>query len=261
MSKMKSIKESTKFKLILLGIIFVLLISILVFVIALIQKNLNASKISRVIGVDVSAYQGEIDWKELEEQGIYFAYIKATEGSDYLDSRFEENWKNIDKTNIKKGAYLYYVFSEDGDDMADYFIENVPRASNSLPPVIDIEIDNSISDKLPEKKTVINNLKKLIENLEDYYRIAPIIYTNLYTYDTYLENSLGDLKFWICDVSNEYPDISDDEWLFWQFTWRGMYNGYEGSSQFIDLDLFNGNLKEFYDMFETNQYRSLTSGN
>ena len=58
-----------------------------------------------VRGVDVSHYQGDIDWSVFERQGIEFAYIKATEGSGMVDDRFWENWDKAREAGIKAGAY------------------------------------------------------------------------------------------------------------------------------------------------------------
>ena len=61
-------------------------------------------------GVDVSYYQGEIDWEILAEENIDFAFIKATEGSSHIDTKFKENWEQSGKTRLKRGAYHFFIF-------------------------------------------------------------------------------------------------------------------------------------------------------
>ena len=63
-----------------------------------------------VRGVDVSYYQGDIDWKVLADENIDFAFIKATEGSGHIDTKFEENWEQSGKTDLKRGAYHFFSF-------------------------------------------------------------------------------------------------------------------------------------------------------
>lgn len=92
-----------------------------------------------VRGVDVSAYQGAIDWPTLSAQDIDFAFIKATEGSSFVDSRFAYNYKEAQKTSLRIGAYHFFSFDSAGETQADHFIETVQRIPGMLPPVVDIE--------------------------------------------------------------------------------------------------------------------------
>ena len=62
-----------------------------------------------VRGVDVSSWQGEIDWPTLAGQGLSFAFIKATEGSGFTDPRFSYNWEEARKTALRVGAYLSLI--------------------------------------------------------------------------------------------------------------------------------------------------------
>lgn len=203
-----------------------------------------------VKGVDVSAYQGDIDWSTLEDQGVYFAFIKATEGEDYTDEKFEENWKNIESTGIRRGAYMFWQFGEDGDKQAQYFIKTVSAGKNDLPPVIDLELYGDYLDNPLDKDQVIANLTKTVQALKKNYDKDPIIYTNYLTYNTYLKDEFEDLNIWICDLDDVEPSLSGDHtWTFWQYSQRGILNGYEGSERFIDMNLYNGTLKEFYENF------------
>lgn len=90
-------------------------------------------------GIDVSAYQGNISWSVLSEQGIKFAFIKATEGSSFVDEKFNINYEKANKTNLKIGAYHFFSYDSEGSAQADNFIKNVPKTEDMLPPVVDIE--------------------------------------------------------------------------------------------------------------------------
>ena len=92
-----------------------------------------------VRGVDVSNFQGEVDWNTLSAQNISFAYIKATEGSSYKDERFDYNWKNASDCDLRIGAYHFFSFESSGETQAGNFIKTVKAVDDMLPPVIDVE--------------------------------------------------------------------------------------------------------------------------
>lgn len=93
----------------------------------LIWPNTPSKKKYPVRGVDVSSYQGEIDWETLENQDIDFAFIKATEGSGYEDEYFQQNFQNASETGIRIGAYHFFSFDSSGITQAENFIKTVPK--------------------------------------------------------------------------------------------------------------------------------------
>ena len=76
-----------------------------------------------VQGIDVSHYQGEIDWAKMKQQGMDFAYIKATEGSAHEDKRFDKNWKEAKAAGMLCGAYHFFSFESEGAKQAEHFIK------------------------------------------------------------------------------------------------------------------------------------------
>ncbi|MBF1041028.1 MAG: glycoside hydrolase family 25, partial [Lachnospiraceae bacterium] len=90
-------------------------------------------------GMDVSHYQGEIDWKHLKAQGISFAYIKATEGSGLSDAYFAQNFENAEKNGVVTGAYHFFSFDSDAKTQAQNYIRAVGDLSGHLIPAIDVE--------------------------------------------------------------------------------------------------------------------------
>lgn len=225
--------------------------AILVAVVLYFATTTTSSSGNHVKGVDVSAYQGDINWKKLADQDIYFAYIKATEGKDYVDKKFEENWSESQKTHLKVGAYHFVNFDQDGKTQADHFIQVVPKESDSLPPVIDLELYGDYLNKPMDKNKVLAIVNDMIVRFKDHYGKTPIIYTNYNTYNTYLSDSLAEIPIWICDISDQEPDLKGGhEWVFWQYSQREILNGYSGDERFIDVDLYNGDLKQFKKQFQ-----------
>lgn len=236
-----------KLNLIILSLFFVLIVALGIYLAFYFYYSSRSEDTDRVIGIDVSAYQGEIDWKKIEDQGIAFAYIKATEGEDYLDEEFENNWENITSTNIRRGAYLFFNFDDDAKKTAEYFIEVVPKDKSSLPPVIDIELTGN-EEKKPDKNKVVDNVQILVDKLRAHYGQDPIIYTNMNTFNEYFTDKFEDIPFWIASVNGEDPELKNHKWIFWQYTWRNVLNGVE--STFVDGDLYNGDYEQFRKTFK-----------
>lgn len=201
-----------------------------------------------VRGVDVSSYQGEVDWSVLSGQSIDFAYIKATEGSSYKDNRFSYNWQNAGKTGLKRGAYHFFSFESPGSAQAKNFISSVPVTSGSLPPAVDIELCGEKQNHPPERMKTIESLSELLGALEKQYSRKPIIYATGETYDRYIKGNFSGYKIWIRDVY-KYPTLSDNRrWTLWQYSDHQILKGYKGEEKFIDMNVFNGTTAQFEDL-------------
>ena len=194
-----------------------------------------------VRGIDVSNHRGVIKWNKVKAQGFDFAFIKATEGMDYVDKYFEDNWEMATEAEIKKGAYHFFTFGSSGIDQAKNFIDIVPKEKGTLPPVIDIEFGGN-SKNVPGKEALLKELNDFISEMEKHYACKPILYVTYESYDKYLMGEFEDLDIWIRDII-KYPGLKDErQWLFWQYSNRGRVEGIEG---FVDLNVFNGNMAEF----------------
>jgi lysozyme len=193
-----------------------------------------------VHGVDVSRYQGDIDWARVRASGTSFAFIKATEGGDVFDSRFDANWQNAKAAGVARGAYHYYYFCRTAVEQANWFIQNVPKDRSALPPVLDMEwTHRSRTCRLrPAPHVVRREMGLYLNKVTRHYGKRPVIYT---TVDFYAENELWLLKkynFWLRSVadhpSGPYPD---QRWTFWQYTGTGVVPGISGNT---DINVFSG---------------------
>lgn len=189
-------------------------------------------------GVDVSEYQGEIDWKVLSEQDISFAFIKATEGSSYVDRYFEYNFENALKTDLKIGAYHFFSYDSSGKTQAENFINTVPVVDGALPPVADVEFYADKAQNPPNKESVQKELNDFLDSLENHYGKKPIIYATMKSYRLYIEDDYCDYDIWIRDIVKS-PKLKDErQWIFWQYTDRETLDGYTGEERFIDMNVF-----------------------
>lgn len=213
--------------------------------------NQTKSEDHLVKGVDLSAYQGEIDWELLADQNIDFAFIKATEGNDYVDTKFKTNWEESQKTALKVGAYHFLNYDTSGKAQAKNFIDNVPVSDQNLPPVVDLELYGIYEDNALPKEQVKVILDEFLKELEDHYGVKPIIYTTQRIFKMYIGTDYKDYQIWIVDLDNAWPETlpNGEAFTFWQYSHRGMMDGYDGDETFIDMNLYNGSYAEFIDEF------------
>ncbi len=198
-----------------------------------------------VRGVDVSHYQGDIDWPTLAGQGIQFAFIKATEGSGSRDERFAENWRGARAAGLRAGAYHFFSFGSPGAAQAANFIASVPAEADALPPAIDVEGYGRYRFRLPEAEFVIPELTAVIDALREAYGKSPVLYCDRTVYRKYIMGRFDDCGIWMRDLIDE-PVLPDGRpWTFWQFTGRGCLRGYRGEERFIDINVFSGTQAEF----------------
>jgi lysozyme len=99
-------------------------------------------------GVDVSEHQGAVDWRAVAGDGIGFAYLKATEGGDWVDRRFAENWREAASAGLSRGAYHFFTFCRPAQEQAEQFLRVVPRDRDALPPALDVEAGGNCADRL-----------------------------------------------------------------------------------------------------------------
>jgi len=192
----------------------------------------------KVVGFDVSHYQGEINWekvKYVENTALQFVFIRATAGNDATDACFNYNWKESKRNGFLRGAYHYYRPNENSLEQAENFIKTVRLEKGDLPPVLDIEA-------LPENQSIDSlkvGLRRWLEKVDAHYNVKPIIYTGEKYYNTFLKEEFSDYTFWIANYNFWAEDIKD-EWLFWQFTDSAMI---EGVPCRVDINIYNGTPK------------------
>ena len=213
-------------------------------------KPINFGKASpknlAVHGVDVSRWQGEIDWPKLRTQGANFAYIKATDGGDHLDPMFRKNWRAAEAAGLRRGAYHFFYWCRTAGEQADWFIRNVPKVAGALPPVIDVEYNGeSRCQRRLSRATVLEKMQVFMDKLERHYGQRPIIYTAPDFYRDNLQGEFLNHPFWLRAVaqhpSKVYPGR---KWVFWQYSGSGLSHGVEGK---IDLNVFRGSESDWHD--------------
>lgn len=195
-----------------------------------------------VRGIDVSHHQGAIDWPAVAtEPDLAFAYIKATEGGDWTDPRFEENWREAQRAGLRVGAYHFFTFCRPPLDQARHFLSIVPRAPGMLPPAVDLEFGGNCS-RTPDAPSLRSDLAAWLRAVEEAIGARPVIYVTREAYDAFLAGSVLAHPIWIRDVWTE-PRLPDGApWAFWQFANRGWVRGIP---TVVDLNVFMGSREAF----------------
>ncbi len=193
-------------------------------------------------GIDVAHFQGEIDWRKVARSGVNFAFIKATEGGDFADPKFSDNWRGAKQAGILRGAYHFYYFCRTADEQADWFMRNVPRDRKALPHVLDMEWTNSKTCKFrPSPAKVRSEMRIYLKKVTAHYGKRPVIYS---TPKFYEENKLWKVKgydFWLRTVAKHPRQLYGNRpWTFWQYSSTGRIPGIEDD---VDLNAFRGSTR------------------
>ena len=213
-------------------------------------------------GVDVSHWQGGISWSSVANDGIDFAFCKATEGVDWLDSRFEQNMNGASAAGVLIGPYHYArpdSYENDPLDAAKeaadfvYAIEPYYQApGNFLRPVIDVEElpdSGDIPPGMSQKAFLSEWIRDFQDVVEAELGFTAIIYCNSNYARYYLEPDIAQYDLWLANW-NYTPPYSEppssqlgiwDEWAFWQYSATGSVSGISGG---VDLDVFEGTMDD-----------------
>ncbi len=189
---------------------------------------------NQLSGIDVSKWQGQVDWTSVQQAGMAFAFARATYGTSEVDSSFNSNWEGMKQAGIIRGAYHFFLAGEDPTQQAEFFIRTVGSLSpNDLPPVIDVESDSGVSSHLAaDVQTWLNTVAQGLGR-------TPIIYTAPSYWNANMTSGFGHYPLWVAEYGVSTPKAVNGwtDWTFWQYSATGKVAGVGGE---VDLDYFNG---------------------
>lgn len=205
-------------------------------------------------GLDVSDFDGTVDWIRVRQAGYTFAFAKATEGETWKAATFPRNWRQMEGVGIIRGAYHFFRPTIDAKAQAKHFLDYVnsvdPIGVNDLPPVIDLEhypasVEqqwNSLSK--PER---VQRVKKWIDVIESEINRKPIIYTSYGFWNGWMRGvrDFSGYPLWVAHYTpNPQPLIPNewDRWTFWQYSDHAEIPGILESRE--DVNRFNGSLSD-----------------
>lgn len=218
-------------------ILFGLAVAIVVLLVAVkayrvfIANTLHANpdpEIYTVHGIDVSAHNGDIDFTRVKQQGIDFVFIKATEGTDFKDAAFVDNYRLACEAGMRVGAYHFFRFDTDGELQAINLLHSLRNRKLDLPPAIDVEQWGNPSGISTDD--IVARLSALLSLLES-QGYEPLIYTNPESYKRVIKGNFDDYPIWLCSLSDEDTGIPFE---VWQYSHSGSIDGIKGD---VDLNV------------------------
>ena len=189
------------------------------------------------LGIDVSHWDGAIDWPKLKTAGVEFAFMKATEGTTFVDPEFANYWKDAPKAGILRGAYHFFRPAADAIQQADFFVDTVGAPMDGdLPLTIDLETTDNLTAAEVAKAALA-----FLGRVESRTGRVPIIYTSSRVFDTVLGTPAGFQHYllWNAQWNVTCPSISSPTWSTWTF-WQTSATGQLGGLANLDVDQFNG---------------------
>lgn len=186
-------------------------------------------------GIDVSEWQGNIDFGEVARAGIEVVYIRASEGRGYVDPYFRENYEKAKANGLRTGFYHFLTATNEAEakEEAKFFVSNI----KGLEPDCRLAMDFEVFDGLDV--STINEISRVfLETVEKLSGKECVIYSDAYNARTVFSKELAeDYPIWVADYFVEEPE-SNGKWKFWvgfQYSDRGRVNGIDGN---VDRDYF-----------------------
>jgi lysozyme len=186
-------------------------------------------------GIDVSYYEGNINWTKVKDAGNDFAFIRLSDGTHHVDSKFDANWAGAKSAGVIRGAYQFFRPAQSATAQANLLLDKMGALEpGDLPPTLDVEVMDGVS-----ASHIRSGIATWLQIVRDGTGTEPIIYTSPGFWDGLNEGpqttSLWDAHW---RVSQPHVASSWDDWTFWQYTDSGSVSGIPGVA--VDLNVFHG---------------------
>ena len=195
---------------------------------------MQARSTNNIKGIDVSHWQGKIDWGKVKAAGIQVAYMKATEGTTHVDKMLKTNYEGAKKAGIKVGFYHFFRAKNEQNarEQARHFVNTVKGMPNDLKHALDIETTEGLSKDALTKCAIafLEEVKKLTGQ-------DPIVYTYTSFAKTRLTAAVAKYQVWIAHYGVDKPADNPiwNRWIGFQYTDKGKVSGIAGN---VDMNEF-----------------------
>jgi GH25 family lysozyme M1 (1,4-beta-N-acetylmuramidase) len=196
-------------------------------------------------GIDVSYYNGSINWTTVANAGYKFAFVRVSDGTTFHDPKFASYWTGAKNAGLVRGAYQFFRPAQSATAQADLMIAAVGTLGpGDLPPVIDVEVTQSLS-----AATIAARIRTWVDRVKAATGVDPIVYTGKYFWRDSVggPTSFVTNPLWIAQYTTQCPDLPSPwgSWAFWQYNDTGHVAGITGD---VDMDKFNGSLADLQAM-------------
>ena len=189
---------------------------------------------SHVHGIDLSHYQGEVFWEAIGDNSkMAYVYLKATEGGDRIDDKYEQNIELAHKYGLKVGSYHFFRPKTPLKLQLENFKAQCRPSQQDLIPMIDVETKQGLSND-----AFRDSLMTFLTMVEEAYRQKPLVYTGTNFYNKYMSGLMNGYKLMIAQYSSNEPVLNDgNDYMLWQYTGKGHIDGIRG---YVDKSRFMG---------------------
>ena len=193
-------------------------------------------------GIDVSKYQGTIDWDQVKDDGVVFAIIRVSDGTGYYDPQFDRNWAEAQRVGVIRGVYQFWRTDDDPTEQAQLVLDHMGALEpGDLPPTMDIETDDGIADI----GVRLDRMRTWMEVMREGTGADPMIYGGRYSWAELTDNTteFNNHTLWHAQyTSAACPTIATgwDHWNIWQHSSTGRVQGIGGGNSDVDMNRFNG---------------------
>jgi lysozyme len=194
------------------------------------------------VGIDVSHYQGDVDWARVSAAGVSFAIAKATEGEAIVDSAFEANWRGMSQAGLARGAYHFFRPTRDPLKQAKSFVKTVGQLkAGDLPPALDVEVADGASATV-----ILDGIAVWVAHVEGALKAKPMIYTRASFWKAQCDDSdrFAGYPLWIAHYTTaDEPRLPNawEGWTLWQHSEKGSISGVKGP---VDLNRSQDTLRQ-----------------
>lgn len=189
---------------------------------------------SHVHGIDLSHYQGEVFWEAIGDNSkMAYVYLKATEGGDRIDDKYEQNIELAHKYGLKVGSYHFFRPKTPLKLQLENFNAQCRPSQQDLIPMIDVETKQGLSND-----AFRDSLMTFLTMVEKAYHQKPLVYTGTNFYNRYMSGLMNGYKLMIAQYSSNEPVLNDgNDYMLWQYTGKGHIDGIRG---YVDKSRFMG---------------------
>lgn len=186
-------------------------------------------------GIDVSNWEGKIQFRKVREAGIRVVYIKATQGRDIVDPDFERNYRDAERENLRIGFYHYVMARslEEAKEEAAFFYDKIRDKRQHARPAMDFEVFGTLSHREVREISI-----QFLRELEARDGHRPVIYSDASNASgVFDDDRLREYPLWIAQYGVRKPDMENPwrRWSGWQYTDSGRVRGIDGR---VDRDYF-----------------------
>jgi lysozyme len=201
------------------------------------RRERQCAEGATVLGIDVSSWQGTVDWQAVAASGAKYAFIRAFDGLG-ADREFRRNWAGAKAAGLLRGAYVYFRARHSGAAQAQRLLDVLGADVGELPPVLDLET----FDEQPAGKALVE-VRQWIAAMRRGVGRDPMLYAGSFWHFNaapLVGGEFADLALWTPDYTEAgCPGVPAGwaRWTFWQKTSTGRVPGIAGN---VDVNLFNG---------------------